>query len=129
APRACRSSAHRSRRWRSERSGSWWRRSWAGLLERGSGGGTAQAVWPACFASRLALKSAMAALMASSASTEQWIFTGGRDSSRATSLLEIFSASSTERPLTHSVTSDDEAIAEPQPKVLKIGRASCRERV
>ena len=57
--------------------------------------------------------------MASSASTEQWIFTGGRSSSAATSVLRMRPASSTVRPVTHSVMSEEEAMAEPQPKVLK----------
>ena len=56
--------------------------------------------------------------MASSASTEQWIFTGGSASSFTISVFLIFSASSTVLPFTHSVASDDDAIAEPQPKVL-----------
>ena len=50
--------------------------------------------------------------MASSASTEQWIFTGGRLSSRTISVFEMASASSTVLPLTHSVASDKLAIAE-----------------
>ncbi len=57
-------------------------------------------------------------MIASSASTEQWIFTGGSDSSLAISLLVICVASSTVLPFTHSVTSELEAMAEPQPKVL-----------
>jgi hypothetical protein len=60
----------------------------------------------------------MALLIASSASTEQWIFTGGRLSSSAMSVFLIVSASSTVLPLSHSVASDELAIAEPQPKVL-----------
>ena len=58
--------------------------------------------------------------MASSASTEQWILTGGRLSSLATSVFLMCIASSTVLPLTHSVTSDEEAMAEPQPKVLNL---------
>ena len=58
--------------------------------------------------------------MASSASTEQWIFTGGRLSSLATSVFLMVSASSTVLPFTHSVTSEEEAMAEPQPKVLNL---------
>src|SRR5205814_3186781 len=64
-------------------------------------------------------QSAMAALIASSASTEQWIFTGGSASSFAICVFLMVSASSTDLPFTHSVTSEEEAIAEPQPKVLK----------
>ena len=56
-----------------------------------------------------------AGLMASSARIEQWIFTGGSASSSAICVLRILAASSSVRPFTHSVTSDDEAIAEPQP--------------
>jgi hypothetical protein len=46
--------------------------------------------------------------------------TGGRFSSSA--IMEFLSsmAFSTDMPLTHSVTSDDEAMAEPQPKVLNL---------
>ena len=51
----------------------------------------------------------MAALMASSASTEQWIFTGGRLSSSAMALFFTSSAFSIDIPFTHSVTRDDEA--------------------
>ena len=58
--------------------------------------------------------------MASSASTEQWIFTGGSASSFTMSVFLMARASSTVLPLTHSVASDDEAIAEPQPKVLNL---------
>ena len=58
--------------------------------------------------------------MASSASTEQWILTGGRLSSLAMSALEIFMASSTLWPLTMVVTRELEAMAEPQPKVLNL---------
>src|SRR5215470_17806842 len=62
----------------------------------------------------------MAARIASSASTEQWIFTGGRDSSFTISVFLIANASSTVLPFTHSVAKDDDAIAEPQPKVLNL---------
>src|SRR5208283_1742298 len=65
-------------------------------------------------------QSPMAARMASSASTEQWIFTGGRDSSLTISVFLIVRASSMVLPLTHSVASEDEAMAEPQPKVLNL---------
>src|SRR5215467_7213180 len=58
--------------------------------------------------------------MASSASTEQWIFTGGSESSRTMSVFLIASASSTVLPLTHSVASEELAIAEPQPNVLNL---------
>src|SRR5712692_2126187 len=73
-----------------------------------------------CSAARFFFQSAMAALMASSASTEQWIFTGGSDSSCAICVFLMVSASSTDLPFTHSVTSELEAIAEPQPKVLNL---------
>ena len=53
--------------------------------------------------------------MASSARIEQWIFTGGSASSSAMCVFLIAIAWSSVLPLTHSVTSDDEAIAEPQP--------------
>ena len=56
--------------------------------------------------------------MASSASTEQWIFTGGSASSLAIWVFLIVIASSTDFPFTHSVTSEEEAIADPHPKVL-----------
>ena len=57
----------------------------------------------------------MAALIASSARIEQWIFTGGSASSSAIWVLRMPAASSSVLPLTHSVTSEEEAIAEPQP--------------
>ena len=53
--------------------------------------------------------------MASSASTEQWTFTGGRASSSAISWFLIWLASSRVLPLTHSVSRLLEAMAEPQP--------------
>lgn len=53
--------------------------------------------------------------MASSASMEQWILTGGRASSCAISALLRLPASSSVLPFTHSVTSELEAMAEPQP--------------
>ena len=62
----------------------------------------------------------MALLIASSASTEQWIFTGGRFSSSTIWVFLIAIASSTVLPLIHSVASDDDAMAEPQPKVLNL---------
>src|ERR1017187_2705407 len=58
-------------------------------------------------------QSPIAARLASSASTEQWIFTGGSDSSFTMSVLRIVSASSTVLPFTHSVAREDDAIAEP----------------
>jgi hypothetical protein len=56
--------------------------------------------------------------MASSASTEQWIFTGGSFSSLTMSVFLILAASSTVLPLSHSVARLEEAMALPQPKVL-----------
>src|SRR5579863_1012616 len=53
----------------------------------------------------------MAALMASSASTEQWIFTGGSERSRTMSVFLIERASSTVLPLTHSVASCSSSVA------------------
>jgi hypothetical protein len=53
-------------------------------------------------------------LIASSARIEQWIFTGGSASSSAIWLFLIDAASSSVLPLTHSVTSELEAMAEPQ---------------
>src|ERR1700731_840935 len=66
-------------------------------------------------------QSPIAARMASSARTEQWIFTGGSESSFTMSIFLIERASSTALPLTHSVASDEDAIAEPQPNVLNLG--------
>ena len=60
----------------------------------------------------------MAALIASSARTEQWILTGGSDRCSAICVLPISCASSTDLPLIHSVASELDAMAEPQPKVL-----------
>jgi hypothetical protein len=48
----------------------------------------------------------IAALIASSASTEQWIFTGGSARCSAIWVFLIVSASSRLLPLTHSVTSE-----------------------
>src|SRR5258707_10787380 len=73
-----------------------------------------------CALSCFFFQSPMAARMASSASTEQWIFTGGSDSSFTMSMFLMASASSTVLPLTHSVAKDDDAIAEPQPNVLNL---------
>ena len=56
--------------------------------------------------------------MASSAKTEQCIFTGGKASSVAMSLFLILIASSKDLPLSHSVTKLELAIALPQPYVL-----------
>ena len=59
-------------------------------------------------------------MRASSARTEQWIFTGGSPpKASTTSSFENFSASSMVRPLISSVAMLELAIAEPQPKVLK----------
>ena len=49
----------------------------------------------------------MALLIASSASTEQWILTGGRFSSSTICEFLMASASSTVLPLIHSVASDE----------------------
>lgn len=49
---------------------------------------------------------------------EQCNLTGGSFSSLAISLFFIFAASSIVLPLTHSVASELDAIAEPQPNVL-----------
>jgi hypothetical protein len=46
---------------------------------------------------------------------EQWIFTGGSASSWAMAVFSISIAWSSVLPLSHSVTSEDEAMAEPQP--------------
>jgi hypothetical protein len=56
--------------------------------------------------------------MASSASTEQWIFTGGRLSSATMSVFLIARASSTVFPFNHSVARLELAMAEPHPNVL-----------
>ena len=59
--------------------------------------------------------------MASSARTEQCIFTGGSPSrASATALLVRFQASSTVLPFTSSVAMLDDAMAEAQPKVLNL---------
>src|SRR5439155_3871694 len=65
-------------------------------------------------------QSPIAARIASSASTEQWIFTGGSESSFTISVFLMASASSMVFPFTHSVASEDDAIAEPQPNVLNL---------
>ena len=56
--------------------------------------------------------------MASSASTLQWILTGGSESSATICVFWIASASSSVLPLIHSVAREELAMAEPQPKVL-----------
>src|SRR5947208_7392916 len=65
-------------------------------------------------------QSVTAALIASSARTEQWIFTGGRLSSLTISVFLIARASSRVLPLTHSVARLELAIALPQPNVLNL---------
>jgi len=57
-------------------------------------------------------------LIASSASTEQWIFTGGSFSSLTMSVFLILAASSTVLPFSHSVARLDDAMALPHPNVL-----------
>ena len=69
----------------------------------------------------------MAAFIASSAKTEQCIFTGGRDSSFAISTLDISSATSIGCPFTSVVIKELEAIAEPQPKVLNFASSMIPE--
>lgn len=73
---------------------------------------------PAAFA-LLAWMSLTAALIASSASMEQCSLTGGSERCFAISAFLIVPTSSSDRPLTHSVATDDDAMAEPQPNVLK----------
>src|SRR6266566_3035737 len=63
-------------------------------------------------------QSPIAARIASSARTEQWILTGGSESSFTISVFLIARASSMVLPLTHSVASEDDAMADPQPNVL-----------
>jgi len=62
-------------------------------------------------------KSLTAALIASSASIEQCNLTGGRFKNEAISAFFIFKASSTFFPFKISVAYDEEAIADPHPKV------------
>src|SRR5262249_2943537 len=69
---------------------------------------------PSCFF----FQSVIAALIASSARTEQWIFTGGRLNSLTISVFLIASASASVLPFTHSVARLELAMALPQPKVL-----------
>src|SRR6266566_4608185 len=64
----------------------------------------------------------IAALIASSARIEQWIFTGGSASSSAIWVFLIVSACSSVLPFTHSVTSEEEAIADLQPHHVAAGR-------
>ncbi|MNR38732.1 hypothetical protein D3C85_1568590 [compost metagenome] len=59
-------------------------------------------------------------MIASSANTEQWIFTGGKANSSTKSILSIAKAWSIDLPFNHSVAKDEEAIAEPHPKVLNL---------
>src|SRR5260370_28986095 len=73
-----------------------------------------------CALSCFFFQSPIAARIASSASTEQWIFTGGSESSFTMSMFLMARAWSTVLPLTHSVANDDDAIAEPQPNVLNL---------
>ena len=60
------------------------------------------------------------AIIASSARTEQCIFTGGKASSSAISVFLMSEASVKVLPFTHSVKSELEAMAEPQPYVLNL---------
>jgi hypothetical protein len=60
----------------------------------------------------------MADFMASSANTEQWIFTGGKANSSTIVILSMVIASSNDLPLSHSVAKDDDAIADPHPNLL-----------
>ena len=62
-------------------------------------------------------QSLTADLMASSASIEQCSLTGGSESSRAMSVFLTAEASHTLIPFIFSVTSEDEAMAEPHPCV------------
>ena len=80
---------------------------------------TAEALEAPAAAALLALMSLTAALIASSASIEQCSLTGGRLRCFAMSLFLMAVASSSVRPFTHSVATDELAIAEPHPKVLK----------
>src|SRR3954453_5815024 len=75
---------------------------------------TASAAGWSCFS----WKFLIAALIASSANTEQWTFTGGSDSSSTIDVFLIAIASSTVLPLSHSVARLLDAIAEPHPNVL-----------
>ena len=61
-----------------------------------------------------------AALIASSARTEQWILTGGSAKVVAISVFLIRVASSVAFPFTSSVISELDAIAEPHPNVLNL---------
>src|SRR5260370_6987972 len=77
-----------------------------------------------CALSCFFFQSPIAARIASSASTEQWIFTGGSDSSFTMSMFLLARASSTVLPLTHSVARDDDAIAQPQPTGLTLASST-----
>lgn len=68
---------------------------------------------------RFCSQSRTALLIASSANIEQCSLTGGKDNSLAISVFFIFAASHTLSPLIFSVTREDDAMAEPQPNVLK----------
>mmetsp|Transcript_26890 Transcript_26890/g.43072 ORF Transcript_26890/g.43072 Transcript_26890/m.43072 type:complete len:205 (+) Transcript_26890:135-749(+) len=81
--------------------------------------GAATPAAPSSDAERFILRSFTAALMASSASIEQWSLTGGRLRCLAISEFLMVTAWSMCWPLTHSVTTLELAMAEPQPKVLK----------
>src|SRR3954465_11414219 len=63
-------------------------------------------------------QSPIAARIASSASTEQWIFTGGRASSFPMSVFLWVGGAAPALPCPPSGAGEEEAIAEPQPKVL-----------
>ena len=65
-------------------------------------------------------QSLTAALIASSASMLQCSFTGGSLRCLAMSVFLMDRTSSTDLPLIHSVATDDDAMAEPQPKVLNL---------
>lgn len=71
------------------------------------------------FTACLAFQSLTAALIASSANILQCNFTGGRLKCFAMSLFLIVRTSSTGFPFTHSVATLLEAMADPQPNVLK----------
>eukprot|EP00553_Chaetoceros_curvisetus_P015354 CAMPEP_0204651452 /NCGR_PEP_ID=MMETSP0718-20130828/13343_1 /ASSEMBLY_ACC=CAM_ASM_000674 /TAXON_ID=230516 /ORGANISM="Chaetoceros curvisetus" /LENGTH=64 /DNA_ID=CAMNT_0051675207 /DNA_START=183 /DNA_END=377 /DNA_ORIENTATION=+ len=51
---------------------------------------------------------------------EQWSFTGGNFKCPAISEFLMASTSSTVLPLTHSVATEEEAMADPHPKVLNL---------
>lgn len=70
------------------------------------------------FALFFSFQSLTAARMASSANIEQCNFTGGNFRWAAMSVFLMERTSSTCFPLTHSVATEEEAIADPHPKVL-----------